>query len=67
MDFVLLGRAAILHHDWPAKLAGDAAFTPVTIPVTADHLRAEGLGPAMVKYMQTWKGFVVEEPQTEPA
>ena len=66
MDFVLLGRAAILHHDWPAKLAADPAFKPAQIPVTADHLRAEGLGPAMVKYMQTWKGFV-EEPQTEPA
>ncbi len=66
MDFVLLGRAAILHHDWPQKLAADPGFTPVTLPVTADHLRAEGLGPAMVKYMQTWKGFV-QEPETEPA
>jgi 2,4-dienoyl-CoA reductase-like NADH-dependent reductase (Old Yellow Enzyme family) len=66
MDFVLLGRAAILHHDWPQQLAADPAFTPAKLPVTADHLRAEGLGPAMVKYMQTWKGFV-EEPATEPA
>ena len=32
MDFVLLGRAAILHHDWPQKLAADPAFTPVTNP-----------------------------------
>jgi hypothetical protein len=66
MDFVLLGRAAILHHDWPQKLAADPGFTPIRTPVTAEHLRAEGLGPAMVKYMQSWKGFV-EEPQTEPA
>ncbi|HZZ66878.1 MAG TPA: NADH:flavin oxidoreductase [Phenylobacterium sp.] len=66
MDFVLLGRAAILHHDYPKLLATDAAFTPVKTPVTADHLRDEGLGPAMVKYMQGWKGFV-EEPATEPA
>ncbi|HEY2749771.1 NADH:flavin oxidoreductase [Phenylobacterium sp.] len=66
MDFVLLGRAAILHHDWPRQLAADPRFTPIKTPVTADHLRAEGLGPAMVKYMQTWKGFV-EEPQTEAA
>jgi 2,4-dienoyl-CoA reductase-like NADH-dependent reductase (Old Yellow Enzyme family) len=66
MDFVLLGRAAILHHDWPQKLHADPAFTPVRTPVSAEHLAAEGLGPSFVKYMATWKGFV-EEPQTEPA
>ncbi|WP_394763957.1 NADH:flavin oxidoreductase [Phenylobacterium sp.] len=66
MDFVLLGRAAILHHDWPQQLARDPAFTPVKIPVSEAHLLAEGLGPSFVKYMASWKGFV-EEPQTEPA
>ena len=66
MDFVFLGRAAILHHDYPQKLAADPSFTPAATPVTAEHLRAEGLGPSFVKYMQTWKGFV-EEPATEPA
>ncbi len=66
MDFVLLGRAAILHHDWPQKLAADAHFKPAQIPVSVEHLRAERLGPAMVKYMQGWKGFV-EEPETEDA
>ena len=66
MDYVLLGRAAILHHDWPLKLAADPAFTPVKTPVSVDYLRAEGLSPAFVKYMQGWKGFV-EEAATEPA
>ena len=66
MDYVLLGRAAILHHDYPQRLAADPGFTPIKTPVSAEHLRAEGLGPAFVKYMQTWKGFV-EEPATEPA
>jgi 2,4-dienoyl-CoA reductase-like NADH-dependent reductase (Old Yellow Enzyme family) len=66
MDFVLLGRAAILHHDWPKKLAADPDFTPVKTPVSAAHLLAEGLGPSFVKYMSSWKGFV-EEPLTEPA
>ncbi|THD64700.1 NADH:flavin oxidoreductase [Phenylobacterium sp.] len=66
MDYVLLGRAAILHHDYPAKLAADPAFTPVKVPVSPDYLRAEGLGPTFVKYMQTWKGFV-EEREAEPA
>jgi 2,4-dienoyl-CoA reductase-like NADH-dependent reductase (Old Yellow Enzyme family) len=66
MDFVMLGRAAILHHDYPQRLAADRAFMPIQTPVTADHLRAERLGPAFVKYMQTWKGFVAE-PETELA
>jgi 2,4-dienoyl-CoA reductase-like NADH-dependent reductase (Old Yellow Enzyme family) len=66
MDFVMLGRAAILHHDYPARLAADPGFTPIRTPVPADHLAAEGLGPSFVKYMGTWKGFV-EEPATEPA
>jgi 2,4-dienoyl-CoA reductase-like NADH-dependent reductase (Old Yellow Enzyme family) len=66
MDFVLLGRAAILHHDYPRRLAKDAAFEPVARPVPEAHLRAEGLGPAFVSYMKTWKGFVAE-PATEPA
>src|SRR5262249_52267707 len=66
MDFVLLGRAAILHHDWPNRLAADAAFTPLSLRVPAEHLAAEGLGPSFVKYMGTWKGFV-EEREAEPA
>ncbi len=66
MDFVMLGRAAILHHDYPQRLAADPAFEPVKTPVSPEHLRAEGLGPSFVKYMATWKGFV-EEPASEPA
>jgi 2,4-dienoyl-CoA reductase-like NADH-dependent reductase (Old Yellow Enzyme family) len=64
-DYVLVGRAAILHHDFPIR-ARDAAFTPVTLPVTAAYLENEGLGPAFVKYMSTWKGFV-EEPEAVEA
>jgi hypothetical protein len=35
-------------------------FVPVSNPVSADHLRAEGLGEAFVTYMSGWKGFVQE-------
>jgi 2,4-dienoyl-CoA reductase-like NADH-dependent reductase (Old Yellow Enzyme family) len=66
MDYVLLGRAAILHHDWPQRLAADPAFTPVKTPVSVEYLKSEGLSPPFVTYMQNWKGFV-EEPATEPA
>lgn len=58
VDYVLLGRAAILHHDFPNRMKADPDFTPVRNPVTADYLRAEGLSDAFIKYMSAWKGFV---------
>jgi len=63
-DFVLLGRAAILHHDYPARVRADPDFRPLSLPVTREHLRAEGLGPTFVEYMNGWRGFVA---QTEAA
>ncbi|PZQ65897.1 MAG: NADH:flavin oxidoreductase [Phenylobacterium zucineum] len=56
-DYVLIGRAAILHHDFPER-ARDPQFTPTALPVTAEYLANEGLGPAFVQYMSTWPGFV---------
>jgi len=58
IDFVMLGRAAILHHDFPRQMKEDVNFTPIRNPVTADHLRKEGLGEAFITYMSGWKGFV---------
>ncbi|MCH9673519.1 MAG: NADH:flavin oxidoreductase, partial [Gammaproteobacteria bacterium] len=58
VDFVLLGRAAILHHDFPIRARQDAQFESISLPVSADYLRNEGLGDAFVEYMATWRGFV---------
>jgi 2,4-dienoyl-CoA reductase-like NADH-dependent reductase (Old Yellow Enzyme family) len=60
-DFSVLGRAAILHHDFPKRAADDANFAARATPVSESYLQEEGLGPAFVTYMRTWKGFV-EEP-----
>lgn len=57
-DFVLLGRAAILHHDFPAKMRADEVFESIARPVSRDHLRTEGLSEAFVDYMASWPGFV---------
>ena len=57
-DFVLIGRGAILNHDFAARSLADPAFAATPTPVTAAHLRAEGLGEAFVTYMKTWGGFV---------
>jgi len=63
-DFAILGRAAVLHHDWPKKFAADPDFVPIGLPVTRAYLRSEGLSPVFVEYMNNWKGFVA---QAEPA
>ena len=62
-DYVLIGRAAILHHDFPQKVAADPDFASIALPVTRQHLRNERLGPAFVEYMNNWKGFVAQ-PET---
>ena len=60
VDFVALGRAGILHHDWPQKFFENQDFQSIQTPVTKAHLSAEGLGPKFVSYMSTWAGFVKE-------
>lgn len=57
-DFIILGRAGIIHHDFPNQMMADPAFSPMPNPVPADHLRAEGLSETFVNYMRTWQGFV---------
>ncbi len=59
-DYVTLGRAAILHHDFPKRCADDAAFHTTALPVTRDYLAAEGLGQAFIDYMAGWQGFVAD-------
>lgn len=57
-DFVMIGRGAILHSDFPARALADPAFRSVERPVTEAYLRAQVIGPAFVEYLKTWKGFV---------
>jgi 2,4-dienoyl-CoA reductase-like NADH-dependent reductase (Old Yellow Enzyme family) len=67
-DFAILGRAAVLHHDWPRRFAADPDFRPIANPVSRAHLAAEGLSPRFIEYMNQWKGFVAaEEPATADA
>jgi len=62
-DFVLLGRAAILHHDFPRQVAADADFQQTALPVTRAYLANERLGPAFIDYMASWKGTVADDAQ----
>ncbi len=60
-DFAIIGRSAILHHDFPKRVGADLHFRPVALPVTREYLASEGLSPKFVGYMRNWKGFVAEE------
>ncbi|WP_421864734.1 NADH:flavin oxidoreductase [Parvibaculum sp.] len=60
-DFAVVGRAAILRHDFPRRVLADPSYVSPALPVTGEHLRDEGLGSAFVTYMRGWKGFVAEE------
>lgn len=60
-DFVLPGRAAILHHDLPRRVAADAEFAQAALPVTSDYLRNQGLGERFLGYMRGWPGFIDDE------
>jgi len=59
-DFVLIGRGAILHHDWPRRAIADRAFDSIARPVSRAHLEGEGLSPPFIDYMASWPGFVAE-------
>jgi len=58
VDFVTIGRAAILHHDFPNKIKENDCFEPIKLPVSKDYLHKEGLSNQFVKYMGRWADFV---------
>ena len=57
-DFVAIGRAAILHHDFPKLIQASPDFEMAALPVTREYLRKEGVGETFVQYMSRWEGFV---------
>jgi 2,4-dienoyl-CoA reductase-like NADH-dependent reductase (Old Yellow Enzyme family) len=60
-DYVVVGRGAILRHDFPNRVHADANYQSPQTPVTVQHLRDEGLSPAFVQYMRQWPNFVEAE------
>lgn len=58
-DFVLLGRASILHHNYPQLLAANQNFSSVTMPISVEHLASEGVSPPFLEYLGSF-GTIVE-------
>lgn len=61
VDFVTIGRSAILHHDFPKLVIANPDFTPAELPVSEAHLVKEGLSQKFLTYMKSWDGFVKVE------
>jgi 2,4-dienoyl-CoA reductase-like NADH-dependent reductase (Old Yellow Enzyme family) len=59
-DFVVIGRAAILRHDFPERVRRDAEYRSPALPIDVQHLLDEGLSHEFVHYMRRWPGFVEE-------
>ncbi|MXP23384.1 NADH:flavin oxidoreductase [Gordonia sp. HNM0687] len=58
-DFVLIGTAGIIHHDFARQVLADPAYRATEQPVSASHLTAESVGPRFLEYLSTnWDDFV---------
>ena len=51
VDVLVLGRVAILHHDYPLQLQRDHDFEPRRAPVPRAVLAAEGVSPSFIDYL----------------
>lgn len=60
VDFVTIGRSAILHHDFAKLVIANPDFVPVENPVSVAYLRNEGLSADFITYMRRWDGFVAD-------
>jgi len=61
-DYALIGRAAILRHDFPERVRRDSNYVSPPLPVSPAHLRAEGVSPKFIEYLRTFPSFVGEDP-----
>ncbi|HTQ12745.1 MAG TPA: NADH:flavin oxidoreductase [Rhizomicrobium sp.] len=61
-DYALIGRGAILAHDFPERVRRDPSYVSPPLPVSPAHLRAERVSPRFVDYLRSFPGFVGEDP-----
>lgn len=60
-DFLVIGRGAILHHDFAGRAIADPGFASAPTPVTREYLRKEGVSPAFARYLAgLWKAGVAD-------
>lgn len=60
-DYLAIGKAGILHPEFPRMVLDDSELVPEWLPVTADYLRSRAVGDAFIEYLATWRGFISDE------
>ncbi len=60
-DFVVIGRGAILRHDFPERVRRDAAYASPPLPVPEAWLNAQGLSTRFVDYMRAWPNYLAKD------
>ena len=58
VDFVLIGRGAILHPVYVRQVAADLDFEPIACPVAPGYRETQGLSDGFFGYIKNWKVFV---------
>lgn len=59
-DFVVIGRAGILHHNFPELMVKAPDFVARQTPIGANILRQEGLSETFIKYLGTFPEFIAQ-------
>jgi 2,4-dienoyl-CoA reductase-like NADH-dependent reductase (Old Yellow Enzyme family) len=60
-DFVMIGRAAILRHDFPERVRQNGSYVSPPTPVSVAHLEAEGISQAFRNYLSAFPDFIRPE------
>jgi 2,4-dienoyl-CoA reductase-like NADH-dependent reductase (Old Yellow Enzyme family) len=60
-DWIMLGRAAMLQHDFPNRYKAAPSFKPVQMPVSRQYLKDEGLSEKFQEYIRPrWPEFFAD-------
>ncbi|MEX3957380.1 NADH:flavin oxidoreductase [Trinickia sp. EG282A] len=60
-DFVTIGRAGILRHDFPEQVRRNPEYDSPSQPIAVQHLQDQGVGQEFIAYLRTFPGLVAEE------
>lgn len=60
-DFVSIGKAGILAHDFPLKVKANADYISPSLPVSKADLEAQWIGPNFINYLTGFKGLIKQD------
>ncbi|BCG04933.1 NADH-dependent flavin oxidoreductase (plasmid) [Paraburkholderia sp. PGU19] len=60
-DFVTIGRAGILRHDFPERVRRDSNYDSPPQPIAVQHLQDQGVSQEFIAYLRTFPGLVAQE------